>query len=117
MHVADEPTLGEIVRRLEAVHQDLKEDLREYGARLDSKVSMERYQLEQRARDDSTQQLLERVRAIETAREQDADKKRQEDQRIADRRAADRRLAVTAIIAPVLMLLLTVYVNTQGAGA
>lgn len=113
----DDPTLGEVMRRLEDVRQDLKEDFRELGARLDSKVSMERYQLEQQARDTATATLLERVRGIEEARTQEADKARQDAQKLADRRAADRRLAFTAIIAPVLMLLLTVYINARGAGA
>ena len=115
--MADDPTLGEVMRRLEDVRQDLKEDFRELGLRLDSKVSMERYQLEQQARDAQAAVVLERVKAIEAAREQEAEKSRQDAQKLADRRAADRRLAFTAIIAPVLMLLLTVYLNARGAGA
>ncbi|MFE9003065.1 hypothetical protein ACFYOY_13130 [Streptomyces sp. NPDC007875] len=113
----NEPTLGELVRRLDAVHQDLKEDFRELGSRLDSKVSMERYQLEQQARDDALKLLLERVKGIEEAREQAARLRHEEAQRIADRRAADRRLIFTALIAPVLLLILTVYLNTRGAGS
>lgn len=115
--MADDPTLGEVMRRLEDVRQDLKEDFRELGLRLDSKVSMERYQLEQQARDGQAAVVVERVKAIEQAREQEAEKQRQDAQKLADRRAADRRLAFTAIIAPVLMLLLTVYLNARGAGA
>lgn len=115
--MAEDPTLGEVMRRLEDVRQDLKEDFRELGLRLDSKVSMERYQLEQQARDGAAALVLERVKAIEQAREQEAEKQRQDAQKLADRRAADRRLAFTAIIAPVLMLLLTVYLNARGAGA
>lgn len=113
----DEPTLGELVRRLDAVHQDLKEDFRELGSRLDSKVSMERYQLEQQARDDALKLLLERVKGIEEARESEARLRREEAQHLADRRASDRRLIFTALIAPVLLLLLTVYLNARGAGS
>lgn len=113
----DEPTLGEVVRRLEAVHQDLKEDFRELGHRLDSKVSMERYLLEQQARDDSLKLLDERVRGIESEREREERERREESQRQADKRASDRRLLFTAIIAPVLMLLLQLYLNAKGAGA
>lgn len=105
------------MRRLEDVRQDLKEDFRELGVRLDSKVSMERYQLEQEARDGSLRLLAERVTAIESARETEAEKKRQDDQRAIDRRAADRRLLFSAIIAPVLLLLLTVYIQARGAGS
>jgi hypothetical protein len=113
----DEPTLGEVMRRLEDVRTDLKEDFRELGSRLDSKVSMERYQLEQVARDEALRVIVERVKSIEDAREQEERDRREEAQRLADRRAADRRLIFTAIIAPVLMLLLTVYIQTQGAAA
>lgn len=105
------------MRRLEDVRQDLKEDFRELGQRLDSKVSMERYQLEQQAGLDRERQITERVKAIEEAREQEARDKRDAEQQLANRRAADRRLIFTAIIAPVLMLFLTVYLSTQGAGA
>lgn len=113
----DDPTLGEVMRRLEDVRQDLKEDFRELGTRLDSKVSMERYQLEQLARDEAARLMLERIRTIEDARDREARARAEAEQRLADRRAADRRLIFTALIAPVLLLLLTVYLNTRGAGA
>ncbi|MFE7395474.1 hypothetical protein, partial [Streptomyces sp. NPDC057557] len=86
--------LGEVMRRLEDVCTDLKDDFQELGLRLDSKVSLERYQLEQVARDDALKLLVERVRGIEEAREQAAQNRRDEDRRVPDRRAADRRLPV-----------------------
>lgn len=113
----NEPTLGEVMRRLEDVRADLKDDFRELGLRLDSKVSLERYQLEQQARDDALKLVVERVKGIEEAREAAAQARRDEAQRAADRRAADRRLIFAALIAPVLLLILTVYLNAQGAGA
>lgn len=113
----DDPTLGEVMRRLEDVRQDLKEDMRELGTRLDSKVSMERYQLEQLARDETIKLLTERIKGIEEARDQEARAHRDAEQRIADRRAGDRRLIFTALVAPVLLLLLTVYLSARGAGA
>lgn len=113
----NEPTLGEVMRRLEDVRTDLKDDLREMGTRLDSKVSLERYQLEQLAKDEALRLVAERVRGIEEAREQEAERRREDAQRAADRRATDRRLIFTALIAPVLLLILTVYINAQGAAA
>jgi histidinol dehydrogenase len=113
--VPDDPTLGEIARRLEAVHADLKEDLREYGNRLDKKVSLERYQLEQQARDAAVTAAAERVRALEEAREQDLREADRQQRAVADRRRADRRLLFTALVAPVLLLLVQVYINAQGA--
>lgn len=102
----DEPTLGEIGRRLEDVRQDLKDDLREVAARLDSKVSMERYLLEQQSRDEAMRLLIERVKGIEEARDEE---RRQ--------RERDRRLVFTALVAPVLLMLLTAYLGARGAAA
>ncbi|MFI8301579.1 hypothetical protein ACIGCZ_37355 [Streptomyces nigra] len=112
----DEPTLGEVVRRLEAVHQDLKEDFRDVAGRLDGKVSIERYQYEKEAGAERERGLTERVREIEAAREKEKEEKQQAEQKLADRRAADRRLIFSALIAPVLMLILTLYLTSQGAG-
>jgi ferric-dicitrate binding protein FerR (iron transport regulator) len=113
----DEPSNGELARRLEAIHADLKEDFRELAKRLDAKVSVERYELERRAADDVHRQVLERVTAIETARDREKQQQEQARQRAEDRRRADRRLAFTALIAPVLILLLQAYLSARGAGS
>jgi hypothetical protein len=115
--VADEPTLGEVVRRLEAIHADLKEDLREYGARLDKKVSVERYELERRAADDVHRQVIERVAAIEAERVQEKREAEAERRKREDERRADRRLVFSCLVAPVLLLILQAYLAARGAGA
>lgn len=112
----DEPTLGEVVRRLEAVHQDLKEDFRDVAGRLDGKVSIERFQFERDAALERERLSNERIKAIEEARAREAREKLEAEQKAADRRAGDRRLAFSALIAPVVMLLLTIYLNSRGAG-
>ncbi|WP_078872933.1 phage major capsid protein [Streptomyces sp. NRRL S-1868] len=114
--VSEEPTLGEIARRLDAVHQALREDIHEVGARLDTRVSLERYTIEQATRDDAVRALAERVRAIEDARDADA-RQADADRRTAnDRRRADRRLVFTALVAPVLLLGLQTYLAARGVG-
>jgi predicted acylesterase/phospholipase RssA len=115
--VADEPTLGEVARRLEAIHADLKEDLREYGARLEKKVSVERYELERRTADDVHRQVIERVAAIEVERAQEKRDADQERRKAEDQRRADKRLILTGLIVPVLLVLLQVYLSARGAGA
>lgn len=102
----DDPTLGELARRLEDRFGDVRDDIQQLGIRLDSRVSMERYQIEQQQRDDAHKLLLERVKGIEDAR------KEQDKQR-----AADRRLIFSALVVPVLLVLLQVYLSTRGAGA
>lgn len=115
--MADEPTLGEVVRRLEAIHADLKEDLREYGARLEKKVSFERYELERRTADDVHRQVIERVAAIEAERAQEKREAELERRKAEDQRRSDKRLILTGLIVPVLLVILQVYLSTRGAGA
>jgi hypothetical protein len=115
--VPDEPSNGELARRLEAVHQDLKEDFRELAKRLDAKVSLERYELERRNRDEVHRQMLERITAIETARQREAEKAADERRAAAAQRAADRRLVFAALVAPVLLVLLQAWLTARGAGS
>ena len=113
----DEPSNGELARRLEAVHIDLKEDFRELAKRLDAKVSLERYELERRNRDEVHVQMMERIAAIEEARVQEQ-RQADADRRAAEeRRRSDRRLAFTALIAPVLLILLQAYLAARGASS
>lgn len=115
--MADEPTLGEVARRLEAIHADLKEDLREYGTRLDKKVSVERYDIERRTADEVHRQVIERIAAIEAARLQEKKDAEAEQRKRDDQRRSDRRLVFSCLAAPVLLLLLQAYLAARGAGA
>ena len=113
--MADDPTLGEVVRRLEDVRQDLKDDMRALTARLDTKVDASLLTLQQQAQDERTAAIATRVSAIEDARAREA-QQRQEEQREADnRRAADKRLILTALVVPLLLLLLQVYLASKGS--
>lgn len=112
----DEVTLGEVIRRLDDVRQDCREEARELRVMLDAKVSMERYQLEQVTREGALRQLSDRITAIEEAREREQRDRREDQQRLAERRAADRRLIFAAIVAPILMLFLQLYLSARGAG-
>lgn len=115
--MADEPSNGELARRLEAVHQDLKEDFREIAKRLDAKVSVERYEIERRNRDEVHVHLTERIAAIEEARRREAEKAAEERRDAAAQRASDRRLIFSALIVPVLLVLLQAWLSARGAGS
>ncbi|WP_255951536.1 hypothetical protein [Streptomyces odontomachi] len=104
--MSDEPTLGELARRFEDRLADVREDIQNLGLRLDSRVSLERYQLEREAMGKEVATLTERVKGLEeTAREKER------------LRQADRRLIFSALIVPVLMVLLTVYLEAKGASS
>lgn len=90
--MADEPTLGEVQRRMEQGFIDLKDDMRELGVRLDSKVDQKVYDLRHEA-------LASRVTTLETLREKDAEKI-----------VATRRWLVGAVIVPLIGILLPVII-------
>lgn len=113
----DEPTLGEVKRRVEAGFVDVKEDIKNLIEALDRRVSMERYQLEKEARDKEIKEILERVRAVEEARRKEAEQREADRRAAAAQRAADRRLILTALIVPVLLVVLQVYLSAKGAGS
>lgn len=94
--MADEPSNSELWRLITDVRADL-------SLRLDQLVRRDVYDAREAARDRDMDVVKRDIKEIEDERDRDA-----------DRRAADRRLIFTALIAPVLMLLLTVYLASQG---
>jgi len=102
--MADEPTTGEVVRRLEDVRTDLKEDIHGIIALLDKKADAEIMRLGQEAQDERHTGLVARVAKLE---EQAAEKDRQ--------RQTDRRLIFFSLIVPVLLLAVQLYSANKGA--
>jgi hypothetical protein len=82
----EEPTLGEVVRRLENIHSDLKEDLRDLANRLDRKVSQDVYEIKHG-------QLETRIAKVEAEREKEK----------AERKT-DLRAVFTSLIAPIVVI-------------
>ena len=102
--MADEPTLGEAVRRQEDIRQDLKEDIRGVISLVDKKADAEIMRMGQEAQDERHTTLSGRVAKLE---EQAAEKDRQ--------RQNDRRLIFFSLIVPVLLLAIQLYSANQGA--
>lgn len=111
--MADDLTLGELGRRLEAVMADIKDDVHQLGLRLDGKVSADVLRLEQAAQDERHQALVAKVQQaqqeivtmrLEIAQQALDDKKRQEAAAKALR--DQRRWLVGAIIVPIVAVLL-----------
>lgn len=95
----DEPTLGEVQRRMEQRFADLKEDLVEVTARLDRKVDMQIYNLRHEA-------LTARVATLETLREKDTEKI-----------IATRRWLIASVIVPLISILLPVIILLVQGGS
>lgn len=97
--MADEPTLGEVVRRFEDRFADVREDIQKLGQSLDQKVDQRIYDLRHDA-------LAARVATLETLREKDAEKI-----------VATRRWLVGAVVVPLVGILLPILIMLwQGAG-
>lgn len=95
--MADEPTIGEIVRRFDDRITDVRDDIRQLAQSMDSKVSREVYVLQHDA-------LVARVTALEALREKDTEKI-----------VATRRWLIGAVIVPLVGVLLPVILMlTQG---
>ncbi|MEV8623420.1 hypothetical protein [Streptomyces sp. NPDC051079] len=96
--MVDEPTPGEMVRRLEDRLADVRDDIQQLGRRMDEKVDQKVYDLRHEA-------LSTRVSALETVREKDAEKL-----------VATRRWLIGAVVIPLVAVLLPVIILlVQGA--
>ena len=96
--MADEPTLGEVVRRFEDRFTDLRDDIQQLGRRIDGKVSQDLYDLRHET-------LMARVKALEDIRVKDA-----------ERLAATRRWLIGAVIVPLVAVLLPILMSMGGKG-
>lgn len=112
-----EPTAGELERRYDERFADIREDLRNLLALLDKRVSVERYQTDQHYEAEAERQLIERVKAIEAARAAEAQQAAADQRALEAQRRADKRLIFSALIVPVLLVFLQVYLAAKGAGA
>lgn len=98
--MADEPTPGEMVRRLEDRLADVREDIQQVMRRMDEKVDQKLYDLRHEA-------LGARVAALETLREKDAEKL-----------VATRRWLIGAVLIPLIGVVMPVILLlAQGAGS
>ena len=90
--MGDEPTPGEMVRRLEDRLADVRDDIQQLGRRMDEKVDQRIYDLRHEA-------LTGRVSTLETLREKDAEKL-----------VATRRWLIGAVVVPLVGILLPVII-------
>ena len=115
--MADDPSNAELAHRIEAMRMDIKEDVREVVGLLGTKVTVERYEIERRNRDEVHVQIMQEIAAIKAERQQEKRDAEAERRKAEDQRRADRRLIFSALIVPVLIVLLQAYLATKGAGS
>ena len=95
--MADEPTLGELGRRLDDRITDVRDDIAQLGRRIDDKVDTRVYQIQHDA-------LASRVTTLEA-------------QRVADaaRVAGTRRWLIGVVIVPIVAVVLAYMLSRGGA--
>jgi hypothetical protein len=93
--VADELTLGELGRRIDAGLLGIKDDIRAVAARVDGKVDAQVLALQQQAQDERHNALAEQVKWMRERRDEDA-----------RRLQETRRWLLGVIIVPLLAVLL-----------
>jgi hypothetical protein len=100
-HVADEPSMsnGELGRLIQSLREDMREDLGQLNSRLDKVVTQDVYTIEKAT-------INERVSALETHREKDA-----------ERVLATRRWLIGVVITVVAFLLPYLTAIVTGAKA
>jgi hypothetical protein len=97
--MSDEPTPGEMVRRLEDRLADVRDDIQQLGRRMDEKVDQRIYDLRHEA-------LTGRVSTLETLREKDTEKL-----------IATRRWLIGAVVVPLIGILLPIIILlARGSG-
>ncbi|MFD9225360.1 hypothetical protein ACFWDI_36370 [Streptomyces sp. NPDC060064] len=97
--MADEPSNGELGRLIQALRDDWREDMGQLNQRLDKVVPMNVYTVERN-------QLMDRVVALETHREKDA-----------ERLVATRRWMLGVVITVVVAVLPYLATIVRGAAA
>jgi hypothetical protein len=101
--MADDPTPGEMFRRLEDRLADVRDDVAQLGTRVDRKVSQDIYDYRHQALIDRLNEkydeLSRKVLALETQRERDA-----------ERLVTTRRWQIGVVVVPVVLFVASVLI-------
>lgn len=103
--MADDATLGELGRRLDASMRDVRDDMERTDRRLDKKVDVEIYQVQHQAIVKEIADLKADNRALRVERLRDAEKV-----------ATMRRWLISAVIIPMVAVLLAYMLSKGGSG-
>ncbi|MFF3547034.1 hypothetical protein ACFYXD_35005 [Streptomyces platensis] len=104
--MADEPSLGELGRLIQALRGDIRDDMAGINARLDRMVSNDVYTVEKAGLVKEIADVAKVVEALQAQRERDAERVTQ-----------TRRWMVASVIVPLIGIVLPLIVMLRGAGA
>lgn len=104
--MADEPSLGELGRLIQALRGDIRDDMAQINARLDRMVSTDVYTVEKAGLVKEISDLAKDVENLAAQRTQDAERVTQ-----------TRRWMVASVIVPLVGIVLPLIMMLRGAGA
>jgi hypothetical protein len=104
--MADEPSLGELGRLIQALRDDVRDDMAQINVRLDRLVSADVYAVEKAAMNKEISDIAKVVDNLQAQRQADADRVTQ-----------TRRWLVASVLIPLLGLILPVVLFMAGGGA
>ncbi|MER6092465.1 hypothetical protein [Streptomyces bluensis] len=118
--MADDPSLGELGRLIQALRSDVRDDMAQINTRLDRLVSSDVYAVEKAALVKDIAELAEIVRKLADKQEQDVRAINQQRIEDANRVTQTRRWLVASVFIPVLGLVLPVVLflaSASGGGS
>ncbi|MEW9521811.1 hypothetical protein [Streptomyces tubercidicus] len=104
--MADEPSLGELGRLIQALRGDIRDDMAQINARLDRMVSTDVYTVEKAGLVKEISDLAKDVENLAAQRTQDAERVTQ-----------TRRWMVASVIVPLVGIVLPLIMMLRGVGA
>lgn len=109
--MVDEPTLGEALRRLHEIREDVRAGFARQDARLDKLVTNEAFLAEQRRVDERMKDIADDV-VIER---DDRSRGDAEQQKQLDKLTNNLRWLAASIVIPIALFLATILLTTKGA--
>lgn len=117
MAAGDEVSNAELARRLDSFSREVHTDLAELIRRLDAYVLREVYAADQRRREDQIVALEKQISDERALREAAVTTERQAREQSQERLRITVRWLVSALILPIGVLLVQIWLSTRGGGA
>ncbi|HEX5568013.1 MAG TPA: hypothetical protein VFY14_13985 [Streptomyces sp.] len=112
--MSDGPSLGELGRLIQALRDDVREDMAAISARLDKLVSAEVYAVEKAAMAKDIADLSKDLEQLAAKEQRDVAAIQEQRQKDADRVTQTRRWLMASVIIPLLGLVLPVILFMAG---
>lgn len=114
--MADEPSLGELGRLIQALRTDFREDLAGLKSDIGRMVSLDVYAVEKAGMTKELGDLRAEVSALRTQRNADVEAQRVQRAKDVDRVTATRRWMVASVLIPLLGIVLPLALMMKGSG-